>query len=127
MLSSNSDRPASLPSGWTAWIGDAQLVAGMGDKWRPFCRGRSSHSTAPWFPRTGKEPREGTRWAVHSPQRQLEAFEREGWFLASKYVLQERSFAPRLARHCGNLDAAFVDALHQKLEDFFWDARRFRR
>jgi hypothetical protein len=51
----------------------------------------------------------------------------EGWFLASKYVLQDRSYVPRFARHCGILDIAFVDALHARLEDFFWDARRFRR
>jgi hypothetical protein len=119
-----ADTPLAV--GWTAWVTDSDLCAGMQGKARPFCRGRSSKSGVPWFPRTGKEPDEGTRWAVYSPAGQLPCLKKEGWFVASRYVIRDDLYRPITSEECGTLDGLFVEELHDKLEAFFWDPDRFR-
>jgi hypothetical protein len=115
-----------LAVGWTAWVTDSALAATMKGKARPFCRGRSSRLGGPWFPRTGKQPTEGTRWAVYSPAGHLPCLDREGWFLASLYVMRNPLYKPSVTRKCGILDEPFIDEIHEKLRAFFWDAQRFR-
>src|SRR5262249_17818142 len=112
--------------GWTAWVDDRQMLKGMLDKHRPFCRGRSGPGGGPWFPRTSKRPSELERWAVFSRAGQLPHLERDGWFLASRYVLRPAAFVPPTTQECGVLDAQTVSDLHAKLQGFFWDSRTFR-
>jgi len=62
---------------------------------------------------------------VFSPAGQLPALARDGWFLASKHLLRPAAFVPRATTVCGVLDATVVNALDERLQDFFWDSRWF--
>jgi hypothetical protein len=123
-MTSSDQRP--LPAGWTGWVDEHSMIESMKGKPRPFCRGRCVQHGGPWFPRSSKPPAEGIRWAVYSPQRQLPLFDREGWFIVSRYLTRPCDFVPEVTRVCGCLDDAVVDELHRKLQQFFWDQRRFR-
>lgn len=117
---------APLPPGWTAWVTEPSMLHRMKNKPRPYCRGRCVQLGGPWFPGSGHEPIEGLRWAVRCSSEQLPGLTSDGWFLASMYVTRPCDFVPKFTRTCGQLPVSVIDALHAKLQNFFWDQNRFR-
>ena len=120
--------PPQLSEGWVGWVSHQTLPmpTSQADKVRPWARGRARAGFVEWFPRTSKQPREGSRYAVVSTATDGSGLPDKGWFLANAYVRRDQHFDPQ-GQKAGCLYPQHLRALYHRLENLYWDERGGRR
>ena len=119
--------PPAPAEGWVGWVAHERLAipTAVVEKRRPWARGRQQGAYAVWFPGSSRVPHEGPRYAVPAGGSDGTGLRKRGWFVASAFVLREPYFDPE-GLETGRMPGPVLDALHERLNDFYWIAGQHR-